>query len=205
MRTLLIVLVGACFGCRVAPGQAPVRSGEVRRPPASPEDCRLAPEVPASLAWEARLPRPDSAGPPLVLEGRLLLRDGRPAAGLVFYVYHTDATGRYPKRGDELGCDAWHGYVRGWVRTDAQGRYRFTTTRPATYPSRSDPAHVHGTIVRPGREDFWITDFVFEGDPLVTPAYLARLDTSRGGTGVVALTRRDDGTYVGVRDIRLPF
>lgn len=44
---------------------------------------------------------------------------------------------------------------------------------------------------------------MFDGDPLLTDAYRARLEY-RGGSGIVTLTREGDGSWLAVRDITLP-
>ena len=108
----------------------------------------------------------------------------------------------YPKRGDEQGNARRHGYLRGWLRTDAQGRYRIDTIRPATYPSRVDPAHVHVVLGEPGKDEQSIDDFVFSDDPLVDEHYRSRV-RNRGGSGITTLTKRD-GVWYGARDIVLP-
>lgn len=66
-----------------------------------------------------------------------------PASGVVIYLYHTDQTGHYPKKGDEKGWGSKHGYLRGWVKTDRKGFYKFVTLRHATYPGRDEPGHIH--------------------------------------------------------------
>ena len=145
----------------------------------------------------------DEPGERLVLTGRVLQKDGRtPAANIVLYAYHTNAEGIYPKRGSERGNARRHGYLRGWLRTDAQGRYRIETIRPGTYPSRVDPAHVHVVLGAAGQEEQYVDDFVFADDPLVDDRYRSRV-RNRGGSGIVTLTKRD-GVWYGSRDIVLP-
>ena len=56
--------------------------------------------------------------------------DGAPAAGIIVYAYQTDATGIYPRGSTR------HGRLRGWVRTDEAGRYRFDTIRPGAYTQK---------------------------------------------------------------------
>ena len=52
------------------------------------------------------------------------------------------------------------------LTTDAQGRYRFKTIKPAAYPAGPDrmrPAHIHFQVS--GRQDKIVTQMYFEGDP----------------------------------------
>jgi protocatechuate 3,4-dioxygenase beta subunit len=156
------------------------------------------------LSWEAVIPPPGEPGERLVLSGRVFKPDGRtPAPNVVVYAYHTNAAGVYPPLADapsEFGRR--HGSLRAWVVSNAQGEYRFITIRPGTYPSRSDPAHIHLIVKEPGRQEYWIEDVVFTDDPLVNERYRARLQ-NRGGNGVVTPTRDANGTWRVQRDIIL--
>ena len=155
------------------------------------------------LSWRTTIPPEGEPGEPLVLTGRVFQPDGRtPAAGVVIYAYHTNAKGVYPTRGDERDWARRHGYLRGWVKTSVEGRYEFRTVRPATYPSRSAPAHIHLIVKEPGRQEYWIDQVVFEDDPLVDSRYRADHD-GRGGSGIIRLTKDESGTWQGRRDIVL--
>jgi protocatechuate 3,4-dioxygenase beta subunit len=165
-------------------------------------------DVPKQLDWEDSSPGWSLPGPKLLLTGTIFQADGRtPAKDVVLYYYQTNLEGRYVHRPEEprsmppneLGQT--HGYIRGWVRTGADGKYAIYTVRPGTYPSRSDPAHVHATIREPGLADYYIDDFVFDDDPLLTSARRLRME-NRGGCGVLRLVREDD-LFIGERDIVL--
>jgi protocatechuate 3,4-dioxygenase beta subunit len=161
-------------------------------------------EAPAEPGWDIRIAGSDEPGATLVVSGTVFRPDGStPAPGVILYLYHTNAAGIYPKRGDETGNGRRHGHLRGWLRTDAGGRYRFTTIRPGAYPGGSDPAHIHVVVKEPGKDETYLDDFNFADDPLVTPAYRARL-RRRGGSGIIALERDAAGRLVGRRDIVLP-
>ncbi|HEX8673919.1 MAG TPA: hypothetical protein VF710_18625 [Longimicrobium sp.] len=174
----------------------------LRRDPPPCEWCG-APEAPSRLSWAVRLADHAEPGEPLVLTGRVLRADGRtPAAGALLYLYQTNAAGVYARRGDETGNGRRHGYLRGWLRTDAQGRYCVATIRPGHYPGRLDPAHIHTTVQEGRGAEGYIDDFVFEGDPRVTPTYRAQV-RNRGGSGIVRLARGPDGIWRGERTIVL--
>lgn len=160
-------------------------------------------EAPRNLSSSMVIAPKSEPGERMILTGRVLRSDGRtPAANVVLYAYHTNVEGVYPRRGNEQGNARRHGYLRGWLRTDAQGRYRIDTIRPGTYPSRSDPAHVHVVTGESGKDEQYIDDFVFSDDPLVDERYRSRV-RNRGGSGITTLTKRD-GVWYGSRDIVLP-
>jgi len=161
-------------------------------------------EAPAELSWDLRIAGEDEPGEALVLEGRIFLADGRtPAAGVLMYAYHTNSAGVYPKRGDETGNGRRHGYLRGWLRTSAEGRYRIRSIRPGAYPDSEQPQHIHVTLRPPGGEEFWIDDFGFDDDPLLTDAVRAELDNI-GGFGIMVLEGNAGVGWRGRRDIVLP-
>lgn len=137
-------------------------------------------------------------GERMAISGRCLgWQDSKPAAGVIVYAYHTDATGSYA--GGPRGTR--HARLRGWMKTGADGRYAFTSIKPAPYPDRTMPAHIHFIVLEPGRKPYWIDDIVFAGEFGVDAAYRAKLDL-RGGDGVIPL-RKTNGVWTGARDIRL--
>ena len=155
------------------------------------------------LSWRTSIPPANEPGTPLILTGRVYRPDGTtPAPDVIIYVHHTNAQGVYPRRGDEKAWGRRHGYLRGWVKTNAAGEYRFETVRPAAYPGRSDPAHIHMTVKEPERREYWIDEVVFTDDPLVTAQYRAR-EERRGGSGILTPTRDASGSWTVRRDIVL--
>ncbi|WP_421826653.1 intradiol ring-cleavage dioxygenase [Larkinella sp.] len=139
---------------------------------------------------------------PLGINGTVYKADGKtPAPGVILYVYHTDETGHYSRKGDEKGWAKRHGSIRGWIRTDAKGAYKFVTLRPAPYPGASDPAHIHIFLKEPGLNEYYIDEFLFSDDPLLTADKRQKLE-NRGGSGILVL--KDVGNmYKAERNIYL--
>lgn len=169
------------------------------------EDCALMFEgMPAwdQIPAEATLAGRNETGGRLLIEGRIVTTDGHtPAPDVVLYAYHTDATGRYrPFEGQRTGRR--HGRLRGWVKTGADGRFRFETIRPAAYPNGQDPAHIHLLVKEQGKDVYWIDDIVFDDDPRLTPAWRERYD-QRGGDHVVHLEGNADQGWTGSTTIIL--
>lgn len=153
--------------------------------------------MPEKLTSKARIAPADEPGEPLTIEGVVTDRDGRPAEGIVVYAYHTDASGIYP------GGDTRHGRLRGWALTDRDGRYRFETIRPAAYPGRTVPQHVHMHVVEPGYATYWIDSIVFSDDPLLSEADRRDARDGRGGSGLVVPVEDGSGSWTVRRDIVL--
>ena len=116
------------------------------------------------------IPPASEPGVTLTVEGRVLLKGGAPAGGVDVYVYHTDARGHYSPD----GRDERNPRLKGYLRTDDQGRYQVRTIRPGPYPNSGPPAHIHYEVTSPsGVQRF---ELVFEGD-----ARTDRRHPSRGG------------------------
>ncbi len=177
--------------------------GQTRKAIGSCEDCELMfADMPAQLSWSARLGPANAPGEPMVIRGTIYQRDGKtPAPHVVLYVYHTDHNGNYTP-GDAQKNARRHGELRGWVKSDQNGRYEFTSIRPASYPNRKDPAHIHPIIMEPDGRYYWIDEYLFEDDKLVT-TQVRNAQEKRGGNGIIALKKNNQGVWEGKRDIIL--
>lgn len=166
-------------------------------------------DAPRNVTHRLAIPKPVHAGEPLVLQGRVLRADRKtPVAGVVLYFHHTDARGIYPRPAgaDPKSWSYWHGTLRGWLKTDSQGRYVLRTTRPAPYPGGNEPAHIHVYGLMPGsRTGFYLSDFVFQGDKFVNADYWRRVrGFGQEAYGGVKLVRDKAGVWQGTRDLSLP-
>jgi protocatechuate 3,4-dioxygenase beta subunit len=160
--------------------------------------------LPKSLTSRERIAPPDEPGQPLRLDGVVYDGNGKPAGGIIVYAYHTNAKGIYP---DDLqaggGKRSRHGGLRGWVKTDERGRYRFDTIRPAGYPGTQAPQHIHMHVIEPGRCTYSIDDVLFEDDPRHSPEDAKRMSRGKGGSGIVKPEKDPAGSWHVTRDIRL--
>lgn len=149
------------------------------------------------------LPDFEEEGPKLKVTGTIYQPDGKtPAEGVILYIYHTDQTGVYPTQGNERGWARQHGYIRGWVKTGADGRYTFYTLRPASYPNTENPQHIHPTILEPNGKYYWLGSYFFADDPYLLDR-MRNQEAPRGGSSGVLHLRRESSLWVGERDIVL--
>ncbi len=174
------------------------------------EGCEAVYESPVSfihLNEVDTLPDFTEPGPKIEISGTIFHHDGKtPAKDVVLYIYHTDQKGLYSKKGTDpsLHQDGWakqHGYIRGWVKTDVNGFYKFYTLVPASYPNSNNPKHIHPTIKEPGKTAYWIDEFVFDDDPLL-PEEERRRTKVVGGSGVLK-TAMKNGMLKASRNIIL--
>ena len=158
--------------------------------------------MPMEIPSRLRLAPAGEPGVPMRITGRILDGSGRARAGVVVYAYQTDHAGIYPRPGQQLGVDAMrHGRLRGWVRSDAQGRYAIDTIRPGSYPGEDVAEHVHMHVLEPGCFTYFINDLMFLDDPKLS-AEERRQSTGRGGNGIV-MPVNTDGRWLVQRHIVL--
>lgn len=148
------------------------------------------------------LPDFNEDGPKIEISGTIFQSDGKtPAAGTIMYLYHTDQNGLYSGGSDESVWSKRHGYIRGWLKSDSNGFYKFFTLIPASYPNTTIQKHIHPTIKEPGKTAYWIDDFVFDDDPFL-------IDKERNkkypvaGSGVLVV-RKGNGILRATRNIIL--
>ncbi len=125
-------------------------------------------------------------GQKLLVTGTIYKLDGKtPAPNVILYYYHTDINGVYAGK---QGLDprvVRNGYIRGWVKSDANGKYAIYTVRPAPYPNTNFEAHIHPAIKEPNIDkEYYIDEFVFDDDKLLTGEKRKKLE-NRGGSGIL--------------------
>lgn len=195
---LFPMLLLALVGCAQSGSQNPVTKDATKHVGGRCEGCEAIFE--SSIPFEKlsmidTLPDFKERGPRIEISGFVYQADGKtPAKDVVIYVYHTNQQGLYPKKGNETGWGKRHGYIRGWVKTDHSGHYEFYTLKPAPYPGGNIPAHIHITIKEPDKNEYWIDDYLFDDDPLLTKEERQKLG-NRGGNGIVKPVSRNGFLY----------
>jgi protocatechuate 3,4-dioxygenase beta subunit len=125
----------------------------------------------------------------LKITGIIYKKDGKtPAKDVILYTYQTNEKGIYPKKNASKGWEKRHGYIRGWIKTDALGTYTLYTFRPASYPNTTIPQHIHITIKEPNKNEYYIDNFYFDDDPNLTDK-IRKKTNFRGGCGIINLTK----------------
>ena len=156
-------------------------------------------DVPDNVTWRTAFPLGKDDGEPMIISGTVYKADGKTIApNTLLYFYHTDKYGIYGRSGEHK-----HGRFRGWMLTDARGRYEFATVRPASYPNSTQSQHVHMTITTVDSREDWIDSILFEGDRFLTDRERQSVGRRGGFNPIVSLTLGSDGIMRGNRDIQL--
>ena len=138
-------------------------------------------------------------GERLIVSGRVFRADGvTPVAAASVYVYHTDVKGYYTPEAN----DNRNPRLRGYMRTDAQGGYEFSTIKPGSYPNTSVPAHIHYVVRAEGYSER-IFEIVFEGDPFLTDRVRTDAANEWSGFSLRRLTKDEKGVWRCTQDIKL--
>ena len=119
---------------------------------------------------------PGTYGARLVLEGRVLDRNGKPIAHAWLDFWHADGHGNYDNENYNL---------RGHQYTDKDGYYRLETLRPADHMMRSP--HIHAKVRASQNSPVLTTQLFFPGesknttDPLFEKLTVVDIKTAGGG------------------------
>lgn len=126
--------------------------------------------------FQAVLAAPSEPGEPLTITGRVLAADGcTPLRNAVVDAWHANARGQYYNVASDRDEEPAQYRLRGRVRTDARGEYRFDTIMPGSYSMGSTmrPRHVH-FIASHRRARQLVTQMYFAGDPNLESDWLAK-------------------------------
>lgn len=155
-------------------------------------------DVPANVSWATTLSNETDKGEPMEIAGTVFMPDGKtPAPNTLIYLYHTDFEGYYGRNGEPR-----HGRYRGWLLTDAKGKYAFKTIKPAPYPENRFAAHIHMTLTGKNFKEDWIDSILFEGDTLISQQERNMAGRKGGFQPILKLEKGNDGFLRGVRNIQ---
>ncbi|WP_030912076.1 protocatechuate 3,4-dioxygenase subunit beta [Streptosporangium amethystogenes] len=111
-------------------------------------------------------------GERIIVTGQVLDSRGRAVPNTLLEVWQANATGRYAHPVDRHPAPLDPNFTGfGRCLTDAEGRYRFVTIKPGSYPWRNHPnawrpAHIHFSVFGTAFTQRLITQMYFPGDPL---------------------------------------
>jgi protocatechuate 3,4-dioxygenase, beta subunit len=113
-------------------------------------------------------------GEVIYVRGRVLDQECRPVADALVEIWQANTWGRYDHEKDAGNPRPLDPNFQSWAEmlTDAEGRFRFKTIKPGSYPVGDDewvrPPHIHFRVSRRGYHEL-VTQMYFAGDPLNEP------------------------------------
>jgi protocatechuate 3,4-dioxygenase beta subunit len=111
-------------------------------------------------------------GERIMVHGQVLDEDGRPVPHTLVEIWQANASGRYIHVVDQHPAPIDPNFTgAGRAMTDAEGRYKFITVKPAAYPWGNHknawrPAHIHFSLFGRSFLSRLVTQMYFPGDPL---------------------------------------
>ena len=117
--------------------------------------------------WKTSLAGSHEPGETLIISGRVFGADTcKPLKGAVVDVWQANAAGHYDNDDASHPPDPKKFILRGQMKTDKKGRYKFRTILPGNYQDEElwRARHIHYIISVPGYSSL-ITQCYFKGDP----------------------------------------
>ena len=111
-------------------------------------------------------------GERIIVVGRVLDESDRPVPNALVEVWQANAAGRYVQASDQHPAPLDPNFTgAGRCLTDGDGRYRFVTIKPGSYPWQNHhnawrPAHIHFSVFGRAFVDRLVTQMYFPDDPL---------------------------------------
>jgi hydroxyquinol 1,2-dioxygenase len=134
-----------------------------------------APELPAGASIARGI-----EGEPLLVHGSITSTAGKPVSGAQIDVWQASSGGQYDLQFDNFKGTEMN--LRARFRSDAEGRFKFMSVKPSSYPVPSDgpvgkmlnalgrhpfrPAHIHFIISAPGFKPL-VTALYIDGDKYI--------------------------------------
>jgi protocatechuate 3,4-dioxygenase, beta subunit len=136
------------------------------------------PLVPAGFVLDADndltgMGRGAPLGEKMIVSGRVLDADGRPVRRSLVEIWQANASGRYAHPRDTHDAPLDPNFTgAGRTMTDDEGRYRFVTIKPGSYPWKNHafawrPQHIHFSLLGNAPIQRLVTQMYFPGDPLL--------------------------------------
>ena len=104
-------------------------------------------------------------GTPVTIKGKLIGNEA--GSNLLIYVYHTDNRGWYSDTAAHVQMregDRGHARLFGYLKSDANGQFEFTTIHPQGYPKSDLPQHIHLEVYNSAGTNLVVTELLFDDD-----------------------------------------
>ncbi len=135
----------------------------------------------------------------LKITGTIFENDGvTPAKNVMLFIHHTDENGDFELKRQNKKRYVHH---RGWVKTDADGKYTFYTFVPGKYIFGNELTQILPIVKEPNKPEYKIETFLFDDDPLLTGKCRSKVEQTNPNR-ILKLNKKE-GLFEAKRDIVL--
>ena len=146
------------------------------------------------------IPGFESKSNKLKITGIIYKSDGiTPAKDVILYIEQADENGDFDLRKEN---DIRYVHNRGWIKTDANGRYTFYTYIPGNDRRYNLMQQLFPIIKEPSKPEYEIGTFLFDEDPLLSKLCRKRM-AKKGDPSRILKLKKEDGLFVTQKDIIL--
>ncbi len=146
------------------------------------------------------IPGFDTKEQKIKVTGTIFLSDGvTPAKDVILYIEQADENGDFDLRYQN---EKRYVHNRGWIKTDADGKYTFYTYIPGNDRRYNQLQQLYPIVKAPNEEEVALTTFLFEEDPLLTKACRKRIAKHSNHSRILKPKKVND-ELVAQRDIVL--
>ncbi|MEH1007886.1 MULTISPECIES: hypothetical protein [unclassified Winogradskyella] len=136
----------------------------------------------------------------LKVSGIIYKSDGvTPAKDVILYVEQPDENGDFDLRETKEKRYVNH---RGWIKTDADGRYTFYTFVPGNDRRFNQMQQLFPIVKEPSKDAYAVETFLFDEDPMLTKMCRKRM-AKKGDLSRILKLKKENGILVAQRNIIL--
>ncbi|MGB5417422.1 hypothetical protein [Algibacter sp.] len=135
----------------------------------------------------------------LKITGTIYESDGlTPAKNVMLFIHQTNENGDFELKRQNKKRYIHH---RGWIKTDADGKYTFYTFIPGKYLYSNELQQILPIIKEPNKPEYKIETFLFDDDPLLTGKCRTKVEETNPNR-ILKLNKKE-GLFEAKRDIVL--
>lgn len=135
----------------------------------------------------------------LKITGTIFENDGvTPAKNVLLFIHQADEDGNFELKRENKKRYVHH---RGWIRTNADGKYTFYTFVPGSYIYGSELRQILPILKEPGKPEYAVESFVFDNDPLLKGSCREKIEATNPNR--ILKLDKNEGLFVARRDIVL--
>lgn len=135
----------------------------------------------------------------LKITGTIYESDGKtPAKNVMLFIHQTDENGNFELKRQNKKRYVHH---RGWIKTDADGKYTFYTFVPGKYLYTNELKQILPIVKEPNKPEYKIDTFLFDDDPKLTGKCRTKVENTNPNR-ILKLDKKE-GLFIAKRDIIL--